>query len=151
MQQLEKMGFAKLNFLIPLFFLLLITVVIGTMAMSGNPPLFQKNHIQAAHTNFTYTESDGIVHIAAQTQSFYGASMFPSLTEGNTVLIQEYAGQKIRPGMIVVYIRGNLTIAHRVIATQNDGGVLVQGDNANSEELISEHDLRYILIGVLYT
>ena len=77
--------------------------------------------------------------------------MFPSLTEGNTVLIQEYAGQKIRPGMIVVYIRGNLTIAHRVIATQNDGGVLVQGDNANSEELISEHDLRYILIGVLYT
>ena len=71
----------------------------------------------------------------ANSISYVGSSMSPTLVAGDLLQIIPYDGQEIRRGDVVVFIppEGDSKIVHRVISVNSDG-IKTRGDNCNFED-----------------
>jgi hypothetical protein len=79
----------------------------------------------------------------------YGSSMRPTMWTGNTVLAQETNGNNLDEGTIVS--NGNIT--HRIKAdyTEIYGYYLTQGDNNDQHERMTPEEIKYKIVGVIFT
>jgi len=78
-----------------------------------------------------------------------GSSMRPTFWTGHTVLAQETSGEDLDEGTIVS--NGNFT--HRIKAdyTDTSGYYLTQGDNNDEYERMAPSEVKYKVVGVIYT
>jgi hypothetical protein len=78
-----------------------------------------------------------------------GSSMRPTFWTGHTLLAQQTDGEDLDEGTIVS--NGNFT--HRIKADYTDTGgyYLTQGDNNNDYERMAPSEVKYKVVGVIYT
>lgn len=126
--------------------------IIAVFLIGCTNSVFVSNFIQASHTeiNYTYDEDKGQV-IVDNVYCFemHGASMNPTLFEGNVVCFKNYTGEKLRQGDMVHYQTNGMEGLHRIEAVQSDI-VVVRGDNNKQEEIINYSSVKGILVLSLY-
>jgi len=95
----------------------------------------------------------------------YTGSMIPTIVGGNTLLLRLYPYYNmiqngtclgIKEGQIAVYFDEDITtyasVVHRVIDNDIGGGqIRFKGDNNNASEFVRCEDIKYLVVGVIYT
>ncbi len=111
------------------------------------------NYIQGRSHNISYqlTQSGILISGIDDFGQLTGASMQPTIFEGNTLIEEKYSGQDLFPGDIVRYTStGGQAVIHRVRAVYNET-VHVQGDNLEEGEIINKVQITHIVLGLIFT
>lgn len=102
----------------------------------------------------SYANTDDTVYVYNVTLGRgEGASMIPTIWPGDTLLMQPYhdPGQ-VQEGDIVFYNASGMEGIHRVVAAYpSQNRLVVTGDNSNPNEEIQFDNIRYVVVGVLWT
>ncbi len=83
----------------------------------------------------------------------FGHSMYPSILIGNTLLVKNYTkSPKLQKGMIVGFQYNSSTLFyHRITSINANGTYTTQGDFNLATEDVNESQIKFIVMGVLYT
>lgn len=122
----------------------ILSVVLWSKISSATTDYFKIDSPQPAH----YTD----VRYDEETDMGYGLSMHPTFNTGNTLLMREYEGEEVSNGQIVCFEnKEEEFVCHRIVSVY-DKVIVTKGDNNRYEdEVINITQLRYVVVGVLYT
>ncbi|MBN2422090.1 S24/S26 family peptidase [Candidatus Woesearchaeota archaeon] len=111
------------------------------------------NYIQGSHDDLNYQliPTGFFIADANDFGTIAGASMQPSVFQGNTLIQVKYTDQVLQQGQIIRYIdEDRVPVIHRIRAIYNST-IHVQGDNLEEGEIIDKSQVTHIVIGVLFT
>ena len=74
-----------------------------------------------------------------------GISMRPLLKEKRDISVLVPPERALRRGDVVLYIRRDQLVLHRIVKVNTDGSFLIRGDNTFSDETVNRDDIKAIL------
>jgi len=134
---------------ITLFIVILLAVILGLFIYNKLTP---HTLMLPAHNDVDYVKTNGDVCVKSVIPSnSTGSSMYPSVSSGNVLLLQKYDNNTLlKEGQIIVFNTENDgLVAHRVISAYNDF-CFTKGDNSVNIEKVSNSNIRYLIVGIIF-
>lgn len=116
--------------------------------------VFKQSNIQPAHVPESRALLKKLRKEGITCASGNGASMQPTMFNGNTNCYIEYQSPRVlSPGTIISYeAEDGDYVTHRIVAWYDEGEmIIVEGDNNQGQEIIKKEQIRRIILGTLYT